>query len=88
MSIFENLALGFSVALTTKSLSYCFVGVTLGTLVGVLPGLGTLAAIAMLLPLTFQLDPATALIMLAGITCGTITLLPFASAAVVRVNLR
>ncbi|MDR6265838.1 MULTISPECIES: tripartite tricarboxylate transporter permease [Rhodobacterales] len=70
MSIFENLALGFSVALTTKSLSYCFVGVTLGTLVGVLPGLGTLAAIAMLLPLTFQLDPATALIMLAGIYYG------------------
>lgn len=70
MSILDNLALGFSVALTWKSLSYCLMGVTLGTLVGVLPGIGTLAAIAMLLPLTFQLDPATALIMLAGIYYG------------------
>ena len=70
MSIIDNLALGFSVALTAKSLGYCLLGVTLGTLVGVLPGLGTLAAIAMLLPLTFQLDPGTALIMLAGIYYG------------------
>lgn len=70
MSVLENLALGFGVALSAKSLTYCLIGVTLGTLVGVLPGLGTLAAIAMLLPLTFQLDPATALIMLAGIYYG------------------
>ena len=70
MSLFENLALGFSIALSLKSLGYCLMGVTLGTLVGVLPGLGTLAAIAMLLPLTFQLDPGTALIMLAGIYYG------------------
>ena len=70
MSLFDNLILGFSIALTFKSLTYCLAGVTLGTLVGVLPGLGTLAAIAMLLPLTFQLDPGTALIMLAGIYYG------------------
>ncbi|MFV0476130.1 MAG: tripartite tricarboxylate transporter permease [Pikeienuella sp.] len=70
MSLLDNLALGFSVALTAKSLGYCLLGVTLGTLVGVLPGLGTLAAIAMLLPLTFKLDPGTALIMLAGIYYG------------------
>ena len=70
MSLIENLALGFSIALSVKSLGYCLLGVTLGTLVGVLPGLGTLAAIAMLLPLTFQLDPGTALIMLAGIYYG------------------
>ena len=70
MSIIDNLVLGFSIALTPKSLTYCLMGVTLGTLVGALPGLGTLAAIAMLLPLTFQLDPGTALIMLAGIYYG------------------
>ena len=67
MSLFDNLILGFSIALTFKSLTYCLAGVTLGTLVGVLPGLGTLAAIAMLLPLTFQLDP------LSAVFCLTIT---------------
>lgn len=69
--ILSNLALGLSVALSLNSLWYCFVGVLLGTFVGVLPGLGALVAIAMLLPLTFSLDPTSALIMLAGIYYGS-----------------
>jgi putative tricarboxylic transport membrane protein len=68
---FPNLALGFSTALSPINLMYCFIGVTVGTLVGVLPGIGPLAAIAMLLPITFSLPPVGALIMLAGIYYGT-----------------
>lgn len=71
MEFFANLAIGFEVAFSAKSLMYCFIGVTLGTFVGVLPGIGPLAAIAMLLPITFSLDPTSALIMLAGIYYGT-----------------
>src|SRR5262245_15525026 len=70
MEILTNLALGFSVAVTLQSLAYCFIGVFLGTLIGVLPGIGPVATVAMLLPLTFNLDPATAMIMLAGIYYG------------------
>jgi putative tricarboxylic transport membrane protein len=70
MDIFANLAIGFGVAVTLKSLAYCFVGVFLGTLIGVLPGIGPVATVAMLLPLTFSLDPATSMIMLAGIYYG------------------
>lgn len=68
--IFSHLALGFSVALSVKNLGLCLIGVLVGTLVGVLPGLGPLAVISMLLPLTFGLPPAGALIMLAGIYYG------------------
>ena len=70
MDIFANLALGFSTAFSWANLFYCFVGVVLGTLVGVLPGLGPVATIAMLLPITFSFEPVTALIMLAGIFYG------------------
>ncbi len=70
MDIFANLLLGFSVAITLKNLLYCFLGVFLGTLIGVLPGIGPVATVAMLLPLTFSLDPATAMIMLAGLYYG------------------
>jgi len=70
MSIFSNLALGFGVALTPINLMYCLIGVVLGTLIGVLPGIGPVATIAMLLPVTFSLSPITALIMLAGIYYG------------------
>src|SRR4029453_16132280 len=70
MEIFDNLVLGFSVALSLKNLAYCFVGVLLGTLIGVLPGIGPLVTIAMLLPITFGLDPLSALIMLSGIFYG------------------
>jgi TctA family transporter len=70
MDLFNNLMLGMSVALTPMNIAYCFVGVLLGTLVGVLPGLGPLATMAMLLPITFKMVPVTALIMLAGIYYG------------------
>ena len=68
--IFQNLALGFETALLANNLFYCFLGVLLGTLIGVLPGLGPLATISMLLPITFGLPPTTALIMLSGIFYG------------------
>lgn len=70
MSFLENLSLGFSVALSLNNLAYCFLGTLLGTAIGVLPGLGPVATISMLLPITFGLDPTTALILLAGIYYG------------------
>jgi TctA family transporter len=70
MELFNNLIFGFSVALTLQNLWFCFIGVFLGTLIGVLPGIGPLATIAMLLPLTFNVPPVAALIMLAGIYYG------------------
>jgi len=66
----EFLANGFAVALTPHNLLYCFIGCLWGTVVGVLPGLGPLAGLTLLLPLTFKLDPTSALIMLAGIFYG------------------
>lgn len=66
----ESLALGFSTALTVANLGYAAAGVLFGTLVGVLPGLGPVATIAMLLPFTYALEPASAVIMLAGIYYG------------------
>src|SRR5262245_3009284 len=70
MELFNNLVFGFSVALTWQNLWFCFIGVFLGTLIGVLPGIGPLATIAMLLPITFNGPPVAALIMLAGIYYG------------------
>lgn len=64
------MAYGFSIALQPQNLLYCFVGVTMGTLVGVLPGIGPTATIALLLPATFKLNPVSALIMLSGICYG------------------
>jgi putative tricarboxylic transport membrane protein len=69
--VFANLLLGISTALTATNLLYCLMGTVLGTAIGVLPGLGPLATMAMLLPFTFGLEPATALIMLAGIYYGS-----------------
>jgi len=69
-ALFANLGLGFSVALSFQNLFYCLMGVVLGTLIGVLPGIGPVATIAMLLPVTFTLNPTSALIMLAGIYYG------------------
>ena len=66
----SNLHLGFSVALSLQNLGLCFMGCLIGTLIGVLPGVGPIATIAMLLPLTFKVDPTGALIMLAGIYYG------------------
>ncbi|MDF0601106.1 tripartite tricarboxylate transporter permease [Psychromarinibacter sp. C21-152] len=68
--LFANLALGADVALSWSALLYCLLGVTLGMIVGVLPGVGPLPAIAMLLPITFYIDPTEAIIMLAGIYYG------------------
>lgn len=71
MDIFSNIAIGLETALTLNNLFYCFLGVFLGTLIGVIPGIGVLSAISMLFPITFYLEPTTALIMLAGIWYGT-----------------
>ncbi len=71
MEVFSNLALGLSIAATPGNLLYCLIGVFLGTAIGVLPGLGPTATIAMLLPITFALQPVSALIMLAGIYYGS-----------------
>jgi TctA family transporter len=71
LELFSNLALGFGVAVSLQNLLYCFMGVLLGTLIGVLPGIGPVATIAMLLPVTFTLPPVSALIMLAGIYYGS-----------------
>jgi putative tricarboxylic transport membrane protein len=70
MELLADLQLGFGVALTLQNILYCFIGVLLGTLIGVLPGIGPVATIAMLLPATYTLPPVSALIMLAGIYYG------------------
>src|SRR5881628_111068 len=70
MEIFNNLVMGFGVAITPIHLLYALIGCLLGTLIGVLPGIGPVATIAMLLPITFNLSPVAALIMLAGIYYG------------------
>ncbi|MGH6770228.1 MAG: tripartite tricarboxylate transporter permease [Xanthobacteraceae bacterium] len=70
MEFIDNLALGFSVALSPTTLLYCFIGVSVGMFIGVLPGIGPIATVGMLLPITFHLRPTDALIMLAGIYYG------------------
>ena len=70
MDVLSNVLYGFQVALQPANLVYCFLGTLIGTLVGVLPGLGPAAAIALLLPATFQANPVSATIMLAGIYYG------------------
>ncbi|MAS04058.1 MAG: hypothetical protein CL534_05115 [Ahrensia sp.] len=70
METIHNLGLGFEAALSAENLLFCLLGVSLGTFVGVLPGIGALATISMCLPLTFYLDPVPGMIMLAGIFYG------------------
>lgn len=70
MELLTNLGIGLDVALTFQNLFFCFAGVLLGTLIGVLPGIGPVPTIAMLLPITYALPPVSALIMLAGIYYG------------------
>ena len=70
MELLNHLSVGFGVALTAVNLMYAFIGVLLGTLIGVLPGIGPVATIALLLPTTYALQPVSALIMLAGIYYG------------------
>ncbi len=66
----DNLILGFSTAFTAENLLWCFIGVLLGTVIGLMPGLGSTTGVAILIPLTLTLEPVTALIMLAGIYYG------------------
>ncbi|CDZ39742.1 TTT family tricarboxylate transporter [Neorhizobium galegae bv. officinalis] len=70
MEVFEHLATGFMAAGSLQNLMFCLIGVVLGTLIGVLPGIGPIPALAILLPITFGLDPLSSLIMLAGIYYG------------------
>ena len=70
MELLHNFAVGFGVALTPANLLFALGGALIGTLIGVLPGIGPIATIAMLLPLTFHLEPTSGLIMLAGIFYG------------------
>ncbi|MDO8957873.1 MAG: tripartite tricarboxylate transporter permease, partial [Deltaproteobacteria bacterium] len=70
MDLLNYLYLGFSVALQPMNLFYCFIGVLIGTLVGVLPGLGPVAAMSLLLPVTFHTSPVASIIMLSGIYYG------------------
>lgn len=70
LGLISNLMLGFDTALSLQNILYCTIGVTIGTLIGVLPGMGPVATIAMLLPATYALPPTSALIMLAGIYYG------------------
>ena len=71
MEIIDSLILGFNVALQPVNLMYCFFGVLIGTLIGVLPGIGPAAALSLLLPVTFHVPAASTIILLAGITYGT-----------------
>ena len=71
MDVLSQLGVGFAAAATLQNLAYCFAGVFLGTLIGVLPGIGALAAVSMLLPLSFHLEPMAGLIMLAGVYYGS-----------------
>jgi TctA family transporter len=70
VELLQHLALGFSVALTPTNLGFALLGCLVGTLIGVLPGIGPVPTVAILLPLTFYLDPVSGLIMLAGIFYG------------------
>jgi putative tricarboxylic transport membrane protein len=70
MELLANLGHGFAVAVTPTNILLCLIGALVGTLIGVLPGIGPIATIAMLLPITYKLDPTGALIMLAGIYYG------------------
>jgi len=71
MDLMQNILNGFSVALEPQNLLFCLIGVLLGTVIGMLPGMGSASGVAVLLPLTLTLDPVTALIMLAGLYYGT-----------------
>jgi putative tricarboxylic transport membrane protein len=71
MDLLSSIATGFAVALQPINLLYCFVGVLIGTLIGVLPGIGPVAAMSLLLPITFNITPEAGIIMLAGIYYGS-----------------
>jgi thioredoxin reductase (NADPH) len=68
--MFEQILNGFSVALTPENLIFVFIGVLAGTIIGILPGLGPMSAIALMIPVAYTLDPTGAIIMLAGVYYG------------------
>lgn len=70
MEILQHLLIGFEIALSLKNLLFCFIGVTLGTLIGVLPGIGPVTGVAILIPITFGMDATTAIITMAGVYYG------------------
>ena len=70
MDSWSNFLHGLTICLQINNLSYCFIGVLAGTLVGVLPGIGPTTAVALLLPATYHLNPISAVIMLSGISYG------------------
>ncbi|MFB0508787.1 MAG: tripartite tricarboxylate transporter permease [Thermodesulfobacteriota bacterium] len=70
MDIFDNILMGFQVAFSLQNLFFCFVGVTLGTLIGVLPGIGPVTGVAILIPITFGMNATTAIITMAGVYYG------------------
>ena len=72
MTLIDNLALGFREALSLQNLFYCFLGVTIGNFMGVIPGVGAVAAVSILLPVTYYVPPAAGLIMLAGLYYGAV----------------
>ena len=71
MDILQQVGQGFMLALTPQNLLFCFIGVLIGTLIGVLPGIGPVSGVAILLPITFSLEPTSGMIMLAGIYYGS-----------------
>ena len=71
MDVLSNLAMGFSIALTPFNLLMATVGVIVGTLIGALPGVGPVSGVALLLPLTFGMDPTSGIIMLAALYAGS-----------------
>jgi putative tricarboxylic transport membrane protein len=70
MDLLHSIVLGFATALTWQNLLYCFIGVFVGTVIGVLPGLGPVPTISLLLPFSFTMNVASAVIMMAGIYYG------------------
>ena len=70
MELFNNLMIGFSTALQWNNLLFCLIGALIGTMIGVLPGIGPVPTVALLLPFTFGMSPASGFIMLAGIFYG------------------
>lgn len=70
MDFFDKIIMGFGIALTWQNLLFCFIGCLLGTLIGVLPGVGPITGIALLIPVTFGMDPTTALITMCGVYYG------------------
>src|SRR5512145_1382475 len=70
MNLFDNILMGFGVALSAQNLAFCFIGTLYGTLIGVLPGIGPVVGVAILIPVTFGLNATTAIITMAGVYYG------------------